>query len=649
MLVPIRYTKNLFLRGICFVYLTAFISFYMQIPGLYGENGILPARTQMIKSKDFISEIHNKPTLLWFAPFLGLDIQYMLDVVCICGIILSFSGLLSQKFCLAPVFAALWSLYFSLQQVGQVFMSYQWDNFLLEAGFLTFFAAPWRYVRVRASAITATTPRDHIAFWSIKWLLFRVLFTMGSIKLSSGSSLWWNLSALSTHFETMPLPSPLSWYSHHLPHWFLKVVTASALAMDIVMPILFFMPIRSVRLVGAFLRIVLQLHILATGNFNFFDLLIIVLCLSLLDDKIFLKFRSPPQQRSIILRVASKLPAPMIFSFLAYCLILALGFKFQPNFTISAKLGFTQEQFQTYLPKMIIYSYYLALVNLGYVIVRSLNDVFSQHISSIRIKAFCITFVVLVAQLFLFGLSTVPMSSLHQVSNSTVLPQARSLHQKFSHLYIANSYPIFRKTVGFNSRKEIVIEGSNNIEGPWKEYDFMYKPVHVNNSLSFAAPYQPRLDWQMHFASRGTYHQHPWIMSLAYRLLEGRPEVLTLLANNPSFNKPPKYIRASLYNYKYAPWTSRDAWWTREKVGEYFPVFTIDHPPLLDYLKNMNIIQYPNKETKPVSPIFKTILDRLRFLICYFDGSFLLWFIFLCLMISVVFRRQCNISNRIIF
>lgn len=176
------------------------------------------------------------------------------------------------------------------------------------------------------------------------------------------------------------------------------------------------------------------------------------------------------------------------------------------------------------------------------------------------------------------------MSSLHQVSNSTVLPQARSLHQKFSHLYIANSYPIFRKTVGFNSRKEIVIEGSNNIEGPWKEYDFMYKPVHVNNSLSFAgknlgkwfdvltlkfnlpsvhlqfsfaAPYQPRLDWQMHFASRGTYHQHPWIMSLAYRLLEGRPEVLTLLANNPSFNKPPKYIRASLYNYKYAPWTSR--------------------------------------------------------------------------------------------
>lgn len=78
------------------------------------------------------------------------------------------------------------------------------------------------------------------------------------------------------------------------------------------------------------------------------------------------------------------------------------------------------------------------------------------------------------------------MSSLHHVSNSTVLPQARSLHNKFSHLHIANSYPIFRKTIGLNTRKEIIIEGSNNIEGPWQEYNFVYKPVHVNNSLAFA-------------------------------------------------------------------------------------------------------------------------------------------------------------------
>lgn len=73
----------------------------------------------------------------------------------------------------------------------------------------------------------------------------------------------------------------------------------------------------------------------------------------------------------------------------------------------------------------------------------------------------------------------------------------------------------------------------------------------------FSAPHQPRLDWQMWFAALGTYHQNPWLMSLAYRLLRGQPEILTLMNNveNPFPEKPPRYIKASLYRYHYTPWS----------------------------------------------------------------------------------------------
>ena len=127
-MVQVRYTRNLFLRGICIIYLFAFLSFYIQIPGLYGDNGILPARTQLdLKSRSpLFHKLRQKPTLLWFAPYLGLNIEYMLDVLSLVGVALSFAGFISQRFCIALVFALLWSLYYSLYQIGQTFMWFQW-------------------------------------------------------------------------------------------------------------------------------------------------------------------------------------------------------------------------------------------------------------------------------------------------------------------------------------------------------------------------------------------------------------------------------------------------------------------------------------------------------------------------------------------
>ena len=89
-------------------------------------------------------------------------------------------------------------------------------------------------------------------------------------------------------------------------------------------------------------------------------------------------------------------------------------------------------------------------------------------------------------------------------------------------------------------------------------YFFPYfQIIFINYFLLYSAPHQPRLDWQMWFAALGNYHQNPWLMSLAYRLLSGQPEVLALMNNveNPFIEKPPRFIKASLYRYHYTPWS----------------------------------------------------------------------------------------------
>ena len=91
----------------------------------------------------------------------------------------------------------LYALYLSLFYAGQTFMSFQWDTFLLEAGFVALLLS------------FATTP----GIWLSRWLLFRFMFMSGVVKLASGDPNWWNLSALSYHFLTQPLPTPLAWYA----------------------------------------------------------------------------------------------------------------------------------------------------------------------------------------------------------------------------------------------------------------------------------------------------------------------------------------------------------------------------------------------------------------------------------------------------
>jgi hypothetical protein len=141
----------------------------------------------------------------------------------------------------------------------------------------------------------------------------------------------------------------------------------------------------------------------------------------------------------------------------------------------------------------------------------------------------------------------------------------------FPSLNIVNRYGLF--AVMTTSRPEIVIEGSQDGQ-EWKSYEFKFKPGDVSAPLRWVAPYQPRLDWQMWFAALSRHENSPWFSTLIQRLLEGSPEVLNLLAENPFPDKPPLWIRAVVYDYHFSDAPTRraaDAIWTREPLGEYFP------------------------------------------------------------------------------
>ena len=142
-------------------------------------------------------------------------------------------------------------------------------------------------------------------------------------------------------------------------------------------------------------------------------------------------------------------------------------------------------------------------------------------------------------------------------------------------LRVLGSYGVFR--VMTKTRPEIMVEGSND-GVTWTPYEFKWKPGRVDRRPQFIAPWQPRLDWQMWFAALSSPQQNPWFSRLIVRLLDGQTEVINLLAENPFPDKPPRFIRAEVYDYHFTDWSTRrstGAVWSRTPLGEYFPVVSL--------------------------------------------------------------------------
>ena len=279
-------TRDLFVRSLGAIYLVAFVSLWLQIDGLIGEQGILPigrhlqAAHQQLGSDAFFL----LPTLCWFD-----SSNAFLHFLCGAGALISILLIAGR----APLFslALLFVLYLSLTIAGQTFLSFQWDILLLETGFLALFFAPWQW-RMKAST---AAPFSRVGFLLLKLLLFKLMLMSGVVKLSSGDDSWWNLTALDYHYWTQPLPTVLGWWGDQHAEWFKKFSVAFCLVVEIIVPFFIWAP-RRVRHVAAGLLIFLQLAIAATGNYCFFNLLTIALCLLLFDDAIWGRMASRAQE-----------------------------------------------------------------------------------------------------------------------------------------------------------------------------------------------------------------------------------------------------------------------------------------------------------------------------------------------------------------
>ena len=280
---PVNYVlvRWLFLRAMGLTYLIAFISLWTQIMGLVGHNGITPADEYMRALGQNMTgsiwhRVFTEPTLCWFRAD-----DAFLNLHCAVGTVLSVLVLLgiAQKLSLF----LLWIIYLSLTIVCGVFLSFQWDILLLESGLLAIIFAPTAFLPWREFA----APISKTGLWLLRWLLFRLMFESGCVKLLSGDVTWRNLTALNYHYETQPLPTWLGWHAHHLPTWWHTTDVVLMYVIEILVPFFIFMP-RRLRLAAFVLFLLLQAGIAATGNYGFFNILTIALSLLLLDDGIIL-------------------------------------------------------------------------------------------------------------------------------------------------------------------------------------------------------------------------------------------------------------------------------------------------------------------------------------------------------------------------
>jgi hypothetical protein len=258
-----RLVSAVFLRLLGVIYLIAFASIGVQIEGLVGSQGILPISEQLIEfaANSGYERYFKLPTLFWLnASDVALNGAAIAGCVAAVFIIL-------QRFS-RPALIVAFVLYLSLFHASHPFMNFQWDSLLLETGLLAIFL----------------TPQSRVVILLFRWLLFRLRFMSGISKLSVGDPAWANGTALDSYFEVQPLPNPIAWYMHQLPEWLLHFGTFSTLVIEILVPLMMFLP-RRWRFTAAWITIFWQVLIILTSNHNWINFLTIILCLFLFDDR----------------------------------------------------------------------------------------------------------------------------------------------------------------------------------------------------------------------------------------------------------------------------------------------------------------------------------------------------------------------------
>jgi lipase maturation factor 1 len=515
----------IFLRGLGLIYLSAFYPLLFQIKGLIGPDGVLPANEYLQTLATLgVKRFWFAPSLFWMASG-----PHMLMAVCWIGMVAAVLLILNvwPRASLVVCFAC----FVSFVTAAQDFSGYQSDGMLLEAGFLALFFAP---AGLRPG-LGLRSPPVRASLFLLQWEWFRIYFLSGLVKLASGESQWRNFTAMDEYYQNGPLPTWLGWYVQHLPHRFHAFATAATLVLELGLVWMLFLP-RRWRIACFFVVTAWQIPVIYTANYTFLNYLVTLLGVLLLDDRFLVRWLPQWMLQKVGIESALRAKAADLHR------VLSGTAESVPLQDAEGAPGQSAED-----------------VNLQ-------NEVKPQALRAMRIA---FTGVILS---WIFYATTVQMIWI--VSPET--PFLKSPVVALDPFRIANSYGLF--AVMTRGRYEIEFQGSNDGE-TWVAYPFRYKPQDLDKAPGIYAPYQPRFEWNLWFASLGYWRDNMFVVSAEERLLNDAPDVLALFGGNPFLNGPPKYVRAVIWQYWFTSVVEKRAtglWWRRKLLGLYAPELTYD-------------------------------------------------------------------------
>ena len=491
-----------FLRLLGIIYLIAFISLWTQITGLVGEHGILPVDKYLAAVQQHFaqemppeSSVWNVPTLAWLSPH-----DWFLNLLCASGTVLSVMLILG----LLPMLslALLWICYLSAFHAGQVFLGFQWDLLLLETGLAAIFLAPagWR------SKFLADRHPPRLAIWLLWWLLFRLMFESGAVKLTwnTGSTgpdgqpmanTWKLLTALEYHYWTQPLPGWTSWYMAQLPHWFQKASVLFVFVVELGLPWLMFGP-RVLRAIACGGIVLLMALIGATGNYNFFNLLTVALAIMLLDDKLWPSF---------LRRRIRGTDWPVQFSPTRWRTFVMIPFAvfaiWVGGSQVIDAVRPAQESSESLESKLHVAQFFP--VN-SYGLFRQMTETRPE----------------IIIEGSMDGADWKPFEFRWKPGDLLQAPRFCQPHQ------------------------------------PRLDWQMWFEALRLEQVYNATKDVNPR-------------YMSPWFQSFLMQLLHGEPQVMALLGENPFPNGPPKFLRVGLYQYFFTDeneWRQTKNWWHRDQI-----------------------------------------------------------------------------------
>jgi hypothetical protein len=376
------------------------------------------------------------------------------------------------------------------------------------------------------------SPPSRASIWLLQWEWFRIYFESGYVKLASGDQQWRHLTAIIDYYQNGPLPTWIGYYASHLPRAVHIGTAALTLALELVIVWAMFLP-RRFRIILFWIVTPWEIAIILTANYTFLNYLVLFLAFLLLDDNFLVRY----------------LPHLMK----------------KPKLSLLPQESAQSENKKTEAKK-----------NSDWI------SLFRERFTRFQLS------LVVVVLLWIFYATTARL--VWMIAPSAPLPT--SPVAALEPFRIANQYGLF--AVMTPNRYEIEFQGSNDGEN-WIAYPFRFKPQNINEAPGIYAPYQPRFDWNLWFASLGPWNAAPIVPRTEARLLTNDQDVIGLFAKNPFPNAPPRRIRVVIWQYWFSSITEKHAqgvWWRRELLGLYAPTIELEPDG------KVGVVEFP-RQTSP--------------------------------------------------